>query len=321
MTQVAVEVPQQRIMAELRKRKVAKLFQIAEKYGVVKRGFTAIDYLLDAIKNYGWESTAIIGLKGHGKSNLMLQRGLAIYQDRTALKQHTVTRREQFLDLMEGAIDSKTRIPWMGVDDIATIFPSSLYFTHRKIYSELKSDWETVRTAVNCFDFTCTRKNKVALFILEDITGDIICYNRISDILSHYDYRRWLWLRSLKDPTRMVAKLICIEDIPFPLTPDAFRISKVLREGKFIVGGTEYVGEAFYAERARLTGISRIDFNEYWDERLDLAQQAWKRFRKIVEEPTPKPISQSERSEAARTLRRIGIEKQKSLGPNSNVDV
>jgi hypothetical protein len=310
MTQ-SLEAPQQRIMAELRKRKVAKLFQVAEKYGVVKRGFTAIDYLFDAIKNFGWESTAITGPKGSAKSNLLLQRGRAIYQDKAALKRHTVTKRTHFLDLMEGAIEQRERIPWMGIDDIATIFPSSLYHTHRKIYSELKSDWETVRTAMNCFDFTCTRKNKVASFILEDITGDIICYNRISDLLSHYDYRRWLWLRSLKDPTRMVAKLISIEDIPFPLTPDAFLISKVLTEGKFIVGGTEYIGEAFYKERAQLTGLSRTDFNEYWEERLDLAQTSWKRFRKIVEQPTPKPVSDSERSEAGRALRQIGLNKTK----------
>ena len=300
-------------MAELRKRKVAKLFQVAEKYGVVKRGNTAIDYLFDAIKDFGWESTAITGPKGHAKSNLMLQRGFAIYQNKVALKQHTITKREHFLNLMEDAIEKRERIPWMGIDDIATIFPSSLYHTHRKIYSELKSDWETVRTAVNCFDFTCTRKNKVASFILEDITGDIICYNRISDILSHYDYRRWLWLRSLKDPMRMVAKLISIEDIPFPLTPDAFKISKVLSEGKFIVGGIEYVGEAFYKERARLTGLSRTDFNEYWEERLDLAQVAWKRFRKIIEEPKAKSISDSERSEAGRALRNIALNKSKTL--------
>jgi hypothetical protein len=52
-----------RIQKELNKKKVAKLFQIAEKYGVVKRGFTAIQYLRYAIKNYGWESHAITETK------------------------------------------------------------------------------------------------------------------------------------------------------------------------------------------------------------------------------------------------------------------
>ena len=274
----------ERIQRELNKKKVAKLFQIAEKYGVVKRGFTAIQYLRYAIKNYGWESHAITGDKGSAKSNLLLQRGLAIYKDINEVEKHTVTERNQLLDHMRNAIENNERIPWLGVDDIGTLYPASLYFTNRKMYSKLQSTWETVRTVMNCFDFTCTRKNKVANFILEDITGDIVCYNRIGDIKGHYDYRRWLWLRSLKDPTKNIAKLISIEDIPFPLTPDAFKIDQELKEGKFIVSGKEYIGEDFYRNHAELTGIERRDFQNYWNKRLDIAKTAFKEFIKLTEE-------------------------------------
>lgn len=277
-----------RIQKELQKRKVAKLFQVAEKYGVIKRGYTAVGYLRYAIKNYGWESHAITGDKGSAKSNLLLQRGLAIYKNIKDVETHTVTKRMQLLDHMRNAIDNNERIPWLGVDDIGTLFPASLYFTNRKLYSKLQSTWETVRTVMNCFDFTCTRKNKVANFILEDITGDIVCYNRVGDIKSHYDYRRWLWLRSLKDPTRNIAKLISIEDIPFPLTPDAFKIDRELREGKFLVAGVEYSGEDFYRNHAELMGIERNDFKSYWDQRLDIAKVAFKEFEKLTEEAPAK---------------------------------
>lgn len=277
-----------RIQKELNKKKVAKLFQIAEKYGVVKRGFTAIQYLRYAIKNYGWESHAITGDKGSAKSNLLLQRGLAIYKDIKEVEKHTVTERNQLLNHMRNAIENNERIPWLGVDDIGTLYPASLYFTNRKMYSKLQSTWETVRTVMNCFDFTCTRKNKVANFILEDITGDIVCYNRIADIKGHYDYRRWLWLRSLKDPTKNIAKLISIEDIPFPLTPDAFKIDQELREGKFIVAGKEYIGEDFFKNHAELTGIERTDFKDYWNHRLGIAKNAFKEFIKLTEDPAAK---------------------------------
>lgn len=277
------ETIREKIEKTARRAKIKKLMDIAVKYGVVKRGWTASDYMRDAVEQMGWESTAITGPKGTCKSNLLMQRGFSIYQDWDIVREHTVTESQQFMTLLETAIEEKVRIPWVGVDDIATIYPRSLYFTDRKLYSELKSSWETVRTVMSNFDFTATRKNKVASFITEDITGDIITYNRQGEIIGHYDYRRWLWLRSLKDPTEMVAKLIAIEDIPFPLTPDSFKLDKILREGEFIVAGQIYKGEEFFKQKARLMGVPRPEFVKYWDNRLALARNSYHRFKKIIE--------------------------------------
>lgn len=277
------ETIRDKIEKQAQRAKIKKLMDIAVKYGVVKRGWTATDYMRDAVENMGWESTGITGPKGSAKSNLLLQRGFSIYEDWGLVREHTVTERDQFMNLLEGAIENKERIPWVGGDDIATIFPASLYFTDRKLYSELKSSWETLRTVMSNFDWTATRKNKVASFITEDITGDIITYNRVGEIVAHYDYRRWLWLRNLKDPTQMVAKLIAIEDIPFPLTPDSFKHDKILREGEFIVAGKVYKGEAFFRKKARLMGCPRPEFVKYWDNRLGLASTAYHRFKRIME--------------------------------------
>lgn len=277
-----------RIERELRKRKVAKLFQTAEKYGVIKRGWSCIDYMLDSVKNMGWESTCISGLKGSAKSNLMLQHGKAIYGTLEVAKKYVVTQPKQLLDHMQDAINKERRIAWIGVDDIAALFPKSLYFTHRKLYSKLQATWETVRTVMNNFEFSCTLKNKVASFILADITGDIKCYNRIGEIKSHYDYRRWMWLRNLKDPTTDIPKLISVEEIPFPLTPDSFKIDKVLSDGKFYVGGKEYVGKEFFLHRACLTGLTRPEFNSYWMDRLSITKESFAEFKEIFEVPQPK---------------------------------
>jgi hypothetical protein len=279
---------QNRMSRELRKKKIQRLFQFAEKYGVIKRGWSCIDYMFDAVKNMGWESTCISGPKGTAKSNLMLQHGKAIYGDITTARGHVVVKRKQLLDHMEYAIDNELRIPWEAVDDIGAIFPKSLYFTHRKLYSKLQSAWETTRTVFNCFEFSCTLKRKVAGFIMEDITGDIKTYNRCGDLKSHYDYRRWLWMRNLKDPTSDIAKLISIEDIAFPLIPEAFELDKTFTTQKYYIGGIEYAGEAFYREHAMLTGISREEFKGYWNDRLEIAKVSFKDFKDILEEPEPK---------------------------------
>lgn len=274
---------QAKIEQQSQRLKVKKLMNIAVKYGVVKRGWTATDYMRDAVKNYAWESTGITGPKGSAKSNLLFQRGYSIYENWDTTRKYMITQRDPFLDLLESAISNNERIPWIGVDDIATIFPRSLYFTDRKLYAELKSSWETLRTVMSNFDWTATRKNKVATFITEDITGDIITYNRRGEIIAHYDYRRWLWLRNLKDPTEMTPKLISIEDIPFPLIPEAFQLDKSLSEGEYIVGGEVFKGEDFFRKKARLTGVPRQEFVKYWENRLGLANDAYKRFRKIIE--------------------------------------
>lgn len=280
------------IRKETQKPKVAKLFKMAEKYGVITPGWSCIDYMRWAAQRHGWESTCISGPKGTLKSNLLIQHGLAIYGNIETVRDHLVTNKKKLLDLMQYAIENEICIPWVGVDDIAALFPASLYFTHRKLYSKLQGAWETSRTVFANFEFSCVLKKKVASFILEDITADIKCYKPVfvndTPIKCHYDYRRWLWMRSVKDPTRDIAKLITVEDIPYPATPDAFKIDKELSTGTFISGGKEYKGLDFFQNRACLHGVSTEDFKVYWNERLNIAKDSFKDFTSIMEEPDPK---------------------------------
>jgi hypothetical protein len=301
---MSAQTVEQKISRELRKTKIAKLFKMAEKYGVIKRGWSCIDYMRFAAKRHGWESTCISGPKGTLKSNLLQQHGLAMYGNMQEVRNHFVTKRKQLLNLMEYAINNEISIPWVAVDDIAALFPKSMYFTHRKLYSKLQSSWETVRTVMNNFEFSCVIKHKVAGFILEDITGDIKCYNPIfvgdTPIKSHCDYRRWMWLRNLKDPTTDVAKLISVEDIPFPATPDSFKFDKELNSGIYYSGGKRYTGEDFFRNHACLMGIETGDFKRYWNDRLSLTKESFHDFASILEDPEPKQkLTPEERSEQA----------------------
>jgi hypothetical protein len=319
--------------------KTGRLIKAAIKYGVIHPGWSCIDYMFYAARHHGWESTCISGGKGTLKSNLMLQHGKAIYGgDMQKVTDHFVTKRKTLLELIEYAIENDISIPWIGVDDIAALFPASLYFTHRKLYSALQASWETFRTVMNNFEFSCVIKKKVASFILDDITGDLKTYGPVtvdhqdgsSDyIKGHYDYRRWLWLRNLKDPTRDIAKLIAVEDIPFPVTPDSLQIDPELKSGTFYSGGEKYKGSDFYLNHACLTGIDRNYFRDYWNNRLGLAKDAYSVFTSILEQPatqknknitqgflppqpagtTMSPSEMGRRSGEARRLKRLELEK------------
>lgn len=295
------------ITEELKKQKLAKLLKNAITVGVVRPGWSAIDYMRYAALHHGWESTCISGPKGTLKSNLLLQHGKAIWGSLEKALQYFVTEQNQLLELIDNAINNEVTLPWVGVDDIAMIFPKSLYFTKRKLYSQLQASWEAVRTVFANFEFTCVIKHKVATFILEDITADIKCYKPIyldhedgtsECVKSHYSYRRWLWTTNYKDPTTENARLITVEEIPFPATPDALIYDPELKSGTFYSSGQAWKGEEFFREHACLTGIDPSDFKKYWDRRLNIAKNGFKKLKDIMDEEEVKKAQQKEKLSA-----------------------
>lgn len=292
------------IKTEINKQKVAKLLKYAIQMGAVRPGWSAIDYMRYAAQHHGWESTCIAGQKGSLKSNLLLQHGLAIYGNLEEVLKHFVTEQGRLFELIDYAIENEKLLPWIGVDDIAMIFPKSLYFTKRKLYSELQASWEAVRTVFANFEFSCVIKRKVATFILEDITSDIKCYKPVyldhadgtnECIKSHYIYRRWLWLTNFKDPTSDLAKLITVEEIPFPATPEALIYDDELKNGMFYAGGKAYKGEEFFKNHACLRGIDTNDFKKYWDSRLGIAKRGFKKLKQIMADEEVKNAQQQAR--------------------------
>jgi len=260
-----------------------KIFKIAEEQGVVYPSYSGIDYLRTAINETGWESTAIGGTKGSAKSCLLMQRGYAVYQDWDTVHQFTVMEPNDFLNLM----NTRGRIPWIGWDDISVHLPASLYFTDRDLWSELSKNWDAYRVRISCFDCTAPRKNRIASFILEDLTGDIICYNRYKDLVSHLDYQRLLWQRDLKDPKRMNVKFIQVEKVAFPLTPDGLKISPELTKGTLIAGGAHVPKKDFYTfEKSGLVGTPRPEFKRYWKRRLALSDKAGENLRRLFQDKT-----------------------------------
>lgn len=260
--------------------KVPKVFKVAEKLGVVFPGFCAADYMRLAIDILGWECTVIDGVKGQAKSNLLLQRGYAVYQDWEVVLEYLVFEPWRFIDL----IGQKGRVPWLAIDDVTVHLPSSLYFTDRELWAELSSNWASYRVKLSCFDCTAPRKDKVVGFILDDLTSDLTCYNRYEDLVSHYDFQRWMWLRDLKDPKKKIAKPIKVEDIAFPLTPGGLKISPELCKGRMVVGGEVIEKKDYYTfEKSGLVGVPRPIFKRYWKRRIELADKAAKRSKELFD--------------------------------------
>ena len=53
----------------------------AKHYGHIHEGWTLEDYLIEAVRNQGYETVLIHGVQGSGKSNRLLQTGFWIFKD------------------------------------------------------------------------------------------------------------------------------------------------------------------------------------------------------------------------------------------------
>ena len=82
----------------------------------------------------------------------------------------------------------------------------------------------------------------------------------------------------------MIAKLIAIEDVPFPLIPEALTHDKEITDHETIIGGKPWKGADFFIHKIRLTGISREEFIKYWNERLDITKTAYGEFEDLMKE-------------------------------------
>ena len=162
--------------------------------GFFEPGWDVEDYMRFACENYGWENFPIWGIKGSKKSNRLMWYLYSVYQDWDLVHKYMVMQPLELTRLLK----DKGRIPMIGWDDIAAWFDSQLYFENRTLYTKVKRCWTLMRTKLNVFACTLPRKDELARFILNDITGELFCSPKL-----FYTYDRWTWEKNLKDPTRV----------------------------------------------------------------------------------------------------------------------
>ncbi len=268
----------------------------AKEYGYIVEGWYLEDYLRDAIKNNGWESLVIWGPKGSLKSNLLLQAGYLVYGDWQTVLNHIIFTPQDFIKITE----KKGRIPWLGWDDIGVHLPRSLYFTNRQLWSDLKSNWDAFRVKLSVFMCTAPRKDKVASFITDDLSGEIFLGKRVGPTLVNlYDFQRWIWSLDLEQAEKPKFDMVRVEKEPLPGTP---KISYGIQHKQNL-------------DRV-LPGCPTDVFKTYFTRRVDLAEQARSKLanhiRKLSEEKEevlPKELAEmtnkERRSWAGKVLRGI----------------
>lgn len=194
----------------------------AEELGILKPHWRFIDYCLDAAPNQKWLSAIIWGEKGNGKSDLLLQHGYAVFhgfdaeieteggfkqgiiqnwRDVEAWKttlEHIVFRPRDFDTVLDRALEQRKRLSWVGWDDINIHLPRSMYSTDRKRWEAYSTSWEGMRSNFSIFECTAPRKDKVASFVLADMSWDILCSGRQAT-----EYSRWYWDKDFYEPEKV----------------------------------------------------------------------------------------------------------------------
>lgn len=173
----------------------------AKKRGFYQPGWTIEDYLRSAPTKYRWECFPIWGIKGSYKSNRLMKWLYTIYGDWELVHKYMIMQPLEFTNL----IKEEGRIPMIGWDDIGGWFDSQMYFENRGLYTQINRCWKLMRTKLNIFVATIPRKDELPGFILRDINAEVFCSPAMT-----YDYDRWTWRKSFKDPEKVVKKPINI---------------------------------------------------------------------------------------------------------------
>lgn len=186
----------------------------AQQLGYVVLGWGIMDYARDAIDNHGWESYIIWGPKGGYKSNLLLQIGYNVYGDvenegyenmevwETVLN-HIIFTPMDFIRITK----DKGRIPFLGWDDISAHLPRTLYMTNRKLWDAVARNWDLFRPKLSVFVCTTPHKSRVASFIVNDMSGEIIVSKG-----HKFEHQRWSWDLDLKHHDSEQGKPIKVEE-------------------------------------------------------------------------------------------------------------
>ena len=226
---------------------VKNIVDRAIELGYIIPGYSIEDYIYNAVEEYGFLSILIIGPVGSGKSNLALQLAYAGYKDWDVVLERLVFKREEFLELLS----KYKRIPLVIWDDIGAYLPSTLYFTDRKAWEQMRKIWETIRTKLNVFIATAPKRGDVVSFIGDKSDMLIIMHHRKGFVGSCEVQRRVVLQDYSRD--KEFTRLILVENLEFPLKPSI--------KAK---------------DSHRFPGIPQDVWEKYWNKRVMLSEEAVK---------------------------------------------
>ena len=220
-----------------------RIYQIAKAFGLIHEGWTLQEYLLDAVKNQGYETVYIWGQQGSGKSSRMLQMGYWVYQDWDLVLKNIVFKPSEFVKRLRKVPKGK-RIPCLLWDDIGVHYTSSTFKTDIKQYEAVDAAWAAIRTKCNVIVITSPLIDRLAKNVKDNITFEVFIG---------------------KNQMEMIRRIIRLPGIE-KMESNLF---------KYII------------ERVRpfnLYDVPKDVFQQYWDMRLQLTEEALERLDKTIGE-------------------------------------
>lgn len=149
-----------------------KIIQHAEYFGLIRKGWTLEDYIVDAVKIGGYETVNLWGVQGAGKSSRMLQIGYWVYKDWDTVLENIVFKPNEFVKRLEST-PPKTRIPCLLWDDIGVHYTSSTFKTNISQYQAVDATWAAIRTRCNVIVLTIPLIDRLAKNIKDNITFEV----------------------------------------------------------------------------------------------------------------------------------------------------
>lgn len=191
---------------------VPKPVELAALFGLLHPGWCLEDYLIAAIlSEQGYETVALWGLQGSGKSSRMLQMLYWIYRAHyilflqkyldpdafktvpklvDALRDYPLTEEEvmyiwdelvlrsilfrpsNFVESLEEVPDDDAA-PGKGWDDIGVHYPSTKFKTDLKQYEAIDSTWAAIRTKVRVVFVTIPLIDRLAKNVKDNVTIEV----------------------------------------------------------------------------------------------------------------------------------------------------
>jgi len=219
-----------------------KIIQYGVLFGLIRLGWVHKDYLLHATDTTGYETSGGWGERGSGKSNRTLMHGYWIFQDWDAVLESVVYKPADFVHMLK-LVPKDKRLPWLGWDDIGVHFPSAIWRTDIEKYQAVDAAWAAIRTKVSVIDVSIPLIDRLAKNIRDSLSFEIFLG---------------------KNQTVLVERLVRLPNIYDRL------------ESNFRKVQVEPIHQIDLYE------IPTDVFNEYWDTRLELADEALEKLDGIL---------------------------------------
>lgn len=157
--------------------------KLAHQYGILVPGWDFVDYCVHAVKKDGYETGAIHGTQGSGKSCCLIQYGYDIlartdfegYDEDSiweATLEHIVFKPSDFVIRLE-EVPRDNRLPVILWDDIGVHYTSSTFRTDILQYQAIDATWAAIRTKVAVCLVTIPVITRLAKNVKDNLTFEI----------------------------------------------------------------------------------------------------------------------------------------------------